>query len=612
MDQRRWNQLGFSELWNQAAAQNVQQAPVSSMAFPMSYAQYSPYGGYHPGIPYTNAYQISNSNASVLPVANAYTPPVVNAYAHPVANAYYAPPVANAYYAPAPAPSNTGNKRQRSREKSKEKTAEQMLEELANTPSPQKIDKPAENVMKDIGKKNKKINKVIHDDYSSDEERPLKDRRIASTTVTKNDESSDDETPLSQRRVNTKKQQVLNALTEEKAEWQRDVLEYFKDLGVTRYESDCAYVMSNRQYPSGCFMASATNLLANMVMKFPMLAKKLDKFSGNNYDMRIDEYLKGTIPINAFMAGGDTSVRNDANYTCARIPTQAWGLYEVINTTKPSTSVLSNSPNPPSILTIETVPQFTDRLSSVVIHELLPGREDFDGKTFISTHNVVPRQRVIERGGKAHDFLMCLLANSGTRLVLTQSLFEHGAININQIPNTLMQEFFLKAAINAYTGEDGDILHTIRLKVDKRAYNILAKPMFEWILHMGQLGAAILSNYESDMAERSGLSAYNDVYFVGANISYVNPRKQRRSHVLSLIPCNDGREHVGDSAGGNDAVIVNTLHNTGLAWPLSGDLPELPLMDAIGLPTVKGHRRISAIAFQFYQPKTDFDPSRYD
>ena len=118
MDQRRWDQLGFSELWNQTAAQNVQQAPVSSRAFPMSYAQYSPYGGYHPGIPYTNAYQISNSNASVLPVANAYTPPVVNvyappvanAYAPPVANAYYAPPVANAYYAPAPAPSNTGTK----------------------------------------------------------------------------------------------------------------------------------------------------------------------------------------------------------------------------------------------------------------------------------------------------------------------------------------------------------------------------------------------------------------------------------------------------------------------------------------------------------------------
>ncbi len=579
MDQRWWGQPTY---------QNFQGAPSSSIAYPISYAQYSPYGGYHPGIPYANAYP--RSSASVLPVANAY---------YPVADAFY--PVANAFYAPTPAP--TANKRKRSREKSKEKTAEQMLHELANTPSPEMINKPVQNVMKDIGKKNKKINKVIHDDYSSDEDRPLNDRRVAPKTVAKDDESSDDDIPLSQRRINTKQQQVLNALAAEKAEWQRAVLDYFKELGVTRYESDCAYVMSNRQYPSGCFMASATNVLANMVMKFPILRQKLDLFSGNTYDTRIDEYLYGTIPVNAFMAGGDTSVRNDANYMCARIPTQAWGLYEVINTVRPSRSVLADSANPPTILTIETVPQFTDRLSSVVFHELLPGHEGFNGKTIRSTHDVVPQPRLIERGGKAHNFLMCLLANSGTRLVFTQSLFDHGVIDINQVPNTFMQELFLNAAINAYTGEQGDILHTVRLKVDKRAYNILAQPMFKWILHMGQLGAAILSNYEGVMAERAGLLEYDDVYFVGANISYVNPRKQRRSHVLSLIPC---------SSDENDAVIVNTLHHTGLAWPLSGDLPELPLMDAIGLPTVKGHRRISAIAFQFYQPKTDFDPSQYD
>ena len=578
MDQWRWGQPTY---------QNFQGAPSSSRAYPVSYAQYSPYGGYHPGIPYANAYQLSST--SVLPVANAYAPPVANAY-YPVANAFYAP-----------APSATGNKRQRSREKSKQKTAEQMLMELANTPSPQKINKPVPEVIKDIGKQNKKINEVINDDYSSDEERPLKDRRIAPKTVAQDDESSDDETPLSQRRANTKQQQVLTALTAEKAEWQRDVLDYFNELGVTRYESDCAYVMSNRQYPSGCFMASATNVLANMVMKFPILRQKLDLFSGNTYDTRIDEYLYGTIPVNAFMPGGDTSVRNDANYTCARIPTQAWGLYEVINTARPSRSVLADLANPPTIITIETVPEFTDRLSSVVFHELLPGQEGFNGKTIRSTHDVVPKQRLIERGGKAHDFLMSLLANSGTRLVFTQSLFDHGAINVNQVPNTFMQDLFLNAATNAYTGEDGDILHTVRLKVDKSAYNILAKPMFQWILHMGLLGADILSSYERDMAERNSVTAYDGVYFVGANISYVNPRKQRRSHVLSLIPCNDE----------NDAVIVNTLHNTGLAWPLSGDLPELPLMDAIGLPTVKGHRRISGIAFQFYQPKTDFDPSNY-
>ncbi|AHA54422.1 hypothetical protein EhV18_00376 [Emiliania huxleyi virus 18] len=579
MDQRWWGQPMY---------QNVQ-APSSSRAYPVSYAQYSPYGVYNPGIPYANAYPLSS--ASVLPVANAYVPPV--------ANAYY--PVANAFYAPTPAP--TANKRKRSGEKSKEKTAEQMLEELANTPSPQMINKPVPDVLKDIAKKNKKIGNVVYDDYSSDEELPLKDRRNAQKMIPKDDESSDDETPLSQRRVNTKQQQVLTALTAEKAEWQRDVLDYYNELGVTKYESDCAYVMSNRQYPSGCFMASATNVLANMVMKFPTLRQKLDFFSGNTYDTRIDEYLYGTIPVNAFMPRGDTSVRNDANYTCARIPTQAWGLYEVINTVRPSRSVLADSANSPKIITIETVPQFTDRLSSVVFHELLPGHGNFNGKTIRSTHDVIPQPRLIERGGKAHDFLMCLLANSGTRLIFTQSLFDHDAINTDQVPNTFMQDLFLSAAMNAYTGEQGDILHTVRLKVDKRAYNILAKPMFQWILHMGHLGAAILSGYERDMAERNGLAAYDDVYFVGANISYVNPRKKRRSHVLSLIPC---------SSDENDAVIVNTLHNTGLAWPLSGDLPELPLMDAIGLPITKGHRRISGIAFQFYQPKTDFDPSRYD